>query len=146
MSNSETNFQTKRPASHKWAFVAYFAVAVTNVGLNLGGHFDVLGVTVTVAAIIAFFASLFLPRHSLTYKFGVIALFLVFMRSVQTLWFDIVSYRLGRFHLPAEATLPLVGFAAVAVCLLFLLLRTYTFGAASRQYYGLPITPNKRSA
>ncbi|EDY16958.1 hypothetical protein CfE428DRAFT_5587 [Chthoniobacter flavus Ellin428] len=143
--NTSDNVVTKRPASHKWALFVFVAVAAVNIMLNVSGHFDVLGVIVTFAGTAAFFASLLYARSSRTYTLGIITLGLVLIRSLQSLWFDIAAYRSGLFHAP-RAALPAIIFAACGVALLLLLFRAYTFGASSRQYYGLPAIPNTRNA
>jgi hypothetical protein len=137
---------TKRPASHKWALFVFMAVAATNIMLNFMGNLDVFGVVVTIAGLAAFFASLLSARSRNTYMLGVITLVLICLRSIQSLWFDIVAYRGDLFHAPQYVTLPTIIFVVVVVVLLFLLLRAYTFGAPSRQYYGLPANRNSRSA
>ena len=134
----------KRPAAHKWALFFFVAAAGTNIMLNCMGLFDVLGVIVTVASVAAFFSALFWSRSRRTYTIGTITLGLIFLRSLQTLWYDIIAYRAGLFHAPQRVTLPLIAFAGCVVVLLLLLFRSYTFGAASRQYYGLPAVPDRR--
>lgn len=136
---------TKRPASHKWALLVFAAVAVANIMLNVMGHFDVLGVIVTVAGVVAFFASILFARSRGTYTLGIVTLGLVFIRAIQSLWFDIAAYRDGLFHAPEQVTLPSIVFAGFFVVLLFLLLRAYTLGTPSRQYFGLPAVPNRNA-
>jgi hypothetical protein len=130
--------QTKRPASHKWALFVFFLAAATNIMLNAHGRFDVLGVVVTLAALGALFASFFFARARYTYTLGILTLSLVFLRSIQSLWFDIKACRDGLFHLPQTAQFLLIAFVCAVAFLLFLLLRAYTLGAMSRRYYGLP--------
>ena len=90
--------------------------------LNTRGHFDILGVIVTIAALAAIFSSLFFARARSTYTLGIITLALVFLRGVQSLWFDIAAYREGQFHLPQPSQLPLIAAVCGVVFLLFLLL------------------------
>jgi len=137
---------SKRPASHKWALFVFIAVVATNIRLNLMGQFDILGIIVTIAGVAAFFSSLFFARSPRTYTLGMITLALVFVRSLQSLWFDIVAYRNGLFHAPQSTMLPFIIFAGCAVALLLWLFQAYTFGASSRQYYDLPPIAKKRSA
>ena len=146
MNATEANSSTKRPTSHKWALFVFLAVSATNIMINMLGHFDVFGVIVTIAGLAAFFASFLFARARTTYFLGTVTLVLVFFRSVQTLWGDIVAYRAGLFHLTQSWVLLLIAFVCVVVFLLFLLFRAYTFGAASRQYYGLPPTLDTRNA
>ena len=147
MNDSETNPPAKRPASHKWALFVYVAVAGINIMLNFMGHFDILGVIVTMAAVSPFLAPLLWARSTRTYTLGVIALGTAFIRSVQSLWFDIAGcWRETPLHAPEHLTLPATIFAGCCCVLLFLLFRIYMFGAPSRRYFGLPVTPITRSA
>lgn len=146
MNDPLTTLPARRPASHKWALVVYVLVAGTNIWLNTIGYYDLLGIVVTVAGIAAFFAALFAPRASYTYTIGIIALSLVVLRSAESLWYNVVNFQAGLTRAPVPIALASIGFVGIAVCLLFFLLRRYTFGAASRQYYGLPATARKRGA
>ena len=141
MNASDNAASTKRPASHKWALVVFVIVAATNIMLNLMGHFDVFGIVVTAAGVAALFASLFFARSRRTYTLGIVTLALAFVRSLQTVWFDIVAYRNNLFHAPQSVTLPAIIFAGCCVILLLWLFRAYTFGIPSRHYFGLSATP-----
>ena len=146
MKATEANRESKRPASHKWALFIFLALVAANIQLNVLGHFDVFGVIVTVASLAAFIASFAFARAHTTYRLCSVTLALVFLRSIESLWGDIAAYRAGLFHLPERWALLLIAFVCVAVVLLFLLVRAYTFGVASRQFYGLPITLPNRNA
>ncbi len=129
----------KPPASHTWALVLFIAMAGMNIMLNMGGHFDVLGMMATVTALAGIIGFVFWRRSSRTYTAGVVALGFAVLRGGQS---AIVC-------LHAQISGVGIGWVrVVGVCwmvfLLVLLFRAYTLGAASRRYYSLPERPNSR--
>ena len=145
MNAPDTTVPAKRPASHKWALLVFAAVAAANIMLNVMGHFDALGVIVTVAGVVAFLASILFARSRSTYTLGIVTLGLVFIRAIQSLWFDIAAYLDNLSHASQGVTLPAIAMAGSFVVLLFLLLRAYTLGTPSRQYFGLPAVPTRNA-
>jgi hypothetical protein len=114
----------------------FFAVAGVNIILNVRGHFDALGVLVTIASLAGMVAFLAFRHARPTYSVGIIAMGLVLVRAGQSIYLEIREQLHGRG----------IGWAALAVTcwfvfLLVVLFRSYALGARSRQYYGLPAVP-----
>jgi hypothetical protein len=131
----------KMPGSHKWALVCFIILAGVNLMLNAKGHFDTVGILVTIASLAAIVSVLFFRRSPRSYGVGVIALGFVLLRAGQSTFFQLAAQIRGTG----------AGWIYVAgVCwvffLLILLFRAYTLGSASRRYYGLPTTPNPKNA
>jgi len=129
-----TKQKNKRPASHICAIVVYIVVILSNYIFNASGY-DLKKSVLVLSSIAALVSSLVVSRSKFSYFLGLIALFYMFFQSIHQVVLSVKYFTKGSMLIrPIEN----VTFSAVYIVLALLLIKllwSYTFGAASRQYY-----------
>ena len=127
----------KKPISHVCAVFVYAAMIMLNVLMWLQGRFDpatgILGL-VCVAQLLGAFVS---PTDRRLYWVGSVVLWMVALGAL----FDTVlgpAQQLLNHAAGVRATWPAVIINAVVVAVFFRLPWAYSFGEASRRFYGFP--------
>ena len=134
----------KKPVSHVCAVFVYAALIMLNVLMYLQGRFDpatgILGL-VCVAQLLGAFVS---PTDRRLYWVGSLVLWMV---ALGALYDTVVGpAQLLLNHAPgARLTWPMVIINAAVVAVFFRLPWAYSFGEASRRFYGFPAKKGRRA-